>query len=72
VRERKTDMAAQMEERERNWTEKDSQEYQRQIAENQEVVKELKICQESASARLTEHDQKLGNKASQIPIVDGA
>jgi homeobox protein cut-like len=71
VREREAEMAAQMDEKERNWTDKE-QEYQRQIAENREVVKELKICQESASARLTEHDQKLGNKASQIPIVDGA
>lgn len=61
VREREAEMAAQMDERERNWTDKEH-DYQRQIAENREVVKELKIYQESASARLNEHDQKLGTK----------
>jgi len=52
-------MAAAMDEKELNWAEKEM-EYQRQIAESRELVKELKGYQEVASARLTEHDQKLG------------
>lgn len=66
VAQREAEMAASMDEKERNWAEKE-QEYQKQIAESREMVKELKGYQEVASARLTEHDQKLG-APSQLPL----
>lgn len=53
------EMMALIDEKERNWAEREH-EYQRQITESREIVKELKVSQEAASARLNAQDQKLG------------
>lgn len=59
VVQKETEMMALIDEKERNWAERE-QEYQRQIAESREMVKELKVSQEAASARLNAQDQKFG------------
>ena len=59
VAQKETEMMALIDEKDRNWAERE-QEYQRQITESREMVKELKVSQEVASARLTAQDQKLG------------
>jgi homeobox protein cut-like len=59
VAQKETEMMALIDEKERNWAEKEH-EYQRQITESREMVKELKVSQEAASARLNAQDQKLG------------
>lgn len=62
VAQKETEMMALMDEKERNWTEREL-EYQKQITENREMIKELKVTQEAASARLTAQDQKFGTIA---------
>ena len=59
VTQKETEMMALIDEKERNWAERE-QEYQRQITESREMVKELKVSSEAASARLTAQDQKFG------------
>jgi homeobox protein cut-like len=59
VAQKEKEMVALMDEKERNWVERE-QEYQRQITESREIVKELKVSQEAASARLNAQDEKFG------------
>lgn len=59
VSQKEKEMMALIDEKERNWQEKE-QEYQRQITESRDMVKELKVTQEAASARLSAQDQKFG------------
>ena len=59
VAQKETEMMALIDEKERNWAEREH-EYQRQITESREMVKELKVSQEAASARLNAQDQKFG------------
>lgn len=59
VAQKEMEMMALIDEKERNWAEREH-EYQRQITESREMVKELKVSQEAASARLNAQDQKLG------------
>jgi len=59
VAQKEKEMMALIDEKERNWQEKE-QEYQRQITESRDMVKELKVTQEAASARLSAQDQKFG------------
>jgi homeobox protein cut-like len=60
VAQKETEMLALIDEKERNWAEKE-QEYQRQITDSRDMVKELKVSQEVVSARLSAQDQKFGN-----------
>ena len=60
VAQKETEMMALIDEKERNWAERDH-EYQRQIIESREMVKELKVSHEAASARLNAQDQKFGS-----------
>jgi homeobox protein cut-like len=62
VAQKEAEMMALIDEKERNWTEQE-QEYQRQITESRDMVKELKISQEATSARLNAQDQKFGTAA---------
>jgi homeobox protein cut-like len=59
VAQKETEMMALIDEKERNWAERE-QVYQRQIVESRDMVKDLKVSQELASARLNEQDQKFG------------
>ena len=59
VEQRETELMALIDEKERYWAERE-QEYQRQISENRETIKELKVSQETTSARLNAQDQKFG------------
>jgi homeobox protein cut-like len=63
VAQKETEMMALIDEKERNWAEREQQ-YQHQVAESRDMVKELKVSQEIASARLNEQDQKFG-----VPFV---
>jgi homeobox protein cut-like len=63
VAQKETEMMASIDEKERNWAEREQQ-YQHQVAESRDMVKELKVSQEIASARLNEQDQKFG-----VPFV---
>ena len=60
VEQKETEMMALIDEKERNWAEREH-EYQRQIIESREMVKELKVSHEAASARLNAQDQKFGS-----------
>jgi homeobox protein cut-like len=59
VAQKETEMLALIDEKERNWAERE-QEYQRQITDSRDMVKELKVSQEVVSARLNAQDQKFG------------
>jgi len=59
VAQKETEMMALFDEKERNWNEREL-EYQRQLTETREMVKELKVSQEVASARLNAQDEKFG------------
>lgn len=59
VAQKETEMMALIDEKERNWAEKEH-EYQRQITDSREMVKELKVSQEVASKRINAQDQKFG------------
>ena|SRR5579859_1950668 len=59
VAQKETEMMALMDEKERNWAEREV-ELQRQVTESRDMVKELKVSHESAAARLYAQDQKFG------------
>jgi len=59
VAQKETEMMALFDEKERNWNEREL-EYQRQLTETREMVKELKVSQELASARINAQDEKFG------------
>lgn len=59
VMQKETEMMALIDEKERNWADKEH-EYQRQITDSREMVKELKVSQEVTSQRMTAQDQKFG------------
>ena len=65
VAQKETEMMALIDEKERNWAEREQQ-YQHQVAESRDMVKELKVSQEIASARLNEQDQKFGVSFVQV------
>ena len=65
VAQKEMEMMALIDEKERNWAERE-QEYQRQIAESREMMKELKVSSEATSARLTAQDQKFGTFPSRV------
>jgi homeobox protein cut-like len=70
VAQKETEMMALIDEKERNWAERE-QVYQHQVAESRDMVKELKVSQEVASARLNEQDQKFGvSQVVRCLIVD--
>ena len=56
---------ALIDEKERNWAEREH-DYQRQIIESREMVKELKVSHKAASARLNAQDQKFGSHLGQF------
>jgi len=59
VMQKETEMMALIDEKERNWADKEH-EYQRQITDSREMVKELKVSQEVTSQRMNAQDQKFG------------
>jgi homeobox protein cut-like len=59
VVQKEKEMMALIDEKERNWSERE-QDYQRQIVESREMMKELRVTQEAASARLSAQDEKFG------------
>ena len=61
VAQKEKELMALIDEKERNWMEKE-QDYQKQLTESREMVKELKVSQEAASARLSAQDQKFGRR----------
>ena len=65
VAQKEAEMMALIDEKERNWAEREQQ-YQHQVAESRDMVKELKVSQEIASARLNEQDQKFGVSFVQV------
>lgn len=59
VAQKETEMMALIDEKERNWAEREH-EYQRQITDSRDMVKELKVSHEVASKRINAQDQKFG------------
>jgi homeobox protein cut-like len=68
VAQKEKELNALMDEKERNWAEKE-QEYQKQITESREMVKDLKVTHEAASARLSAQDEKFGKGFTNMVLM---
>src|SRR5579859_4755668 len=69
VAQKETEMMALIDEKERNWAEREH-EYQRQITDSREMVKDLKVSQEVASKRMNAQDQKFGIPSPRACLIE--